>query len=171
MVDVEIYAWDNAVNPMAIQPDSTLGGANFSMCQTTVFIQDPDEVCPECVPEIDPGGLLVLNCDDDQEEGPTPEDDQVYKISGAGKLPFVLYQNKPNPFSDQTIIPFEIGNAGEVTLIIHDLNGRIIKHVQETFKAGLNEWKLDRSGLPSGILYYTIQTTTDRATKKMLIME
>lgn len=172
MVDVEVYVWDQAYNPYAVQPDSTLGGANYQMCETTVFIQDPDEVCPDCIPEFDPSGELVeLNCDDEVEEVPTPDDDHIRKQLGGKGTGFRLLQNKPNPFADQTVIPFEIEQAADVCLIIHNFNGRIIHRENKAFAAGRNEWKLNRNDWPSGVLYYTIQTGNNRATRKMIVVK
>ncbi len=37
---VEIYAWDNAANPYAVQPNGTVGGPNYSLCQASVFVVD-----------------------------------------------------------------------------------------------------------------------------------
>lgn len=37
---VEIYGWDQAYNPYAIQPDGTLGGRNYDHCTTFIIVQD-----------------------------------------------------------------------------------------------------------------------------------
>ncbi|MEL7118828.1 MAG: T9SS type A sorting domain-containing protein [Bacteroidota bacterium] len=37
---VLVYAWDSANNPLAIQPDGSLGGVNSAFCETFVVIQD-----------------------------------------------------------------------------------------------------------------------------------
>lgn len=37
---VEVWAWDNANNPYAIQPDGTIGGSNADFCETYILIQD-----------------------------------------------------------------------------------------------------------------------------------
>ncbi|MEN0004699.1 MAG: T9SS type A sorting domain-containing protein, partial [Bacteroidota bacterium] len=37
---VEIYAWDSAFNPYAVQPDGTVGGPNYDHCETYILIQD-----------------------------------------------------------------------------------------------------------------------------------
>lgn len=37
---VEIYAWDSAYNPYAVQPNGTLGGPNYDHCQTYILVQD-----------------------------------------------------------------------------------------------------------------------------------
>lgn len=39
-VFVEIYAWDNADNPSAIQLDGTIGGPNYDRCLTYVVVKD-----------------------------------------------------------------------------------------------------------------------------------
>lgn len=42
---VEVYAWDNADNPYAVQPDGALGGPNYDVCETYVLIQDNLSIC------------------------------------------------------------------------------------------------------------------------------
>ena len=37
---VEIYAWDSAFNPYAVQPDGTVGGPNYDFCETYILVQD-----------------------------------------------------------------------------------------------------------------------------------
>jgi uncharacterized repeat protein (TIGR01451 family) len=46
---LEIYVWDSAFNPYRLQPDGiTEGGRNYSRCKMLIFIQDADNVCPDC---------------------------------------------------------------------------------------------------------------------------
>jgi len=40
LTKVKIVAWDRAFNPFARQPDSSLGGPNYSFCITTIHVQD-----------------------------------------------------------------------------------------------------------------------------------
>ncbi|MEM7573230.1 MAG: T9SS type A sorting domain-containing protein [Bacteroidota bacterium] len=47
-VELEVYMWDNAFNPTAVQPDGSVGGPNWEMCLVEVSVQDPDELCPDC---------------------------------------------------------------------------------------------------------------------------
>ena len=47
-VDLEVYVWDQAFNPLAEQPDGTLGGPNWRMCVVTVLLQDPTLACTDC---------------------------------------------------------------------------------------------------------------------------
>ena len=48
MVQLEVYTWDDAFNPMSVQPDGSIGGPNWEMCLVDVFVQDPEGLCPEC---------------------------------------------------------------------------------------------------------------------------
>lgn len=47
LVIVEIYAWDSAFNPYAVQPDGSVGGPNYDHCSTYIIMQtnacDPPE--------------------------------------------------------------------------------------------------------------------------------
>lgn len=47
-VDLEVYIWDNANNPISVQPDGSLGGRNWRSCTVNVFVQDPNLVCNNC---------------------------------------------------------------------------------------------------------------------------
>ncbi len=44
-VMLELYAWDSADNPYALQPDSTLGGPNYDFCTIAVNVQDNQNLC------------------------------------------------------------------------------------------------------------------------------
>ena len=51
-VFVEIYAWDSANNPMAVQLDGSLGGSNHERCLTYIVVNDDlFELC-EITPEV-----------------------------------------------------------------------------------------------------------------------
>ncbi len=47
-VKLEVYMWDRAFNPMAVQPDSSIGGPNWKMCVVEVLVQDPKTLCEDC---------------------------------------------------------------------------------------------------------------------------
>ena len=44
-VPVRVYLWDSAFNPYAVQPDGTVGGPNFTSCETLLNVQDPNNNC------------------------------------------------------------------------------------------------------------------------------
>jgi hypothetical protein len=84
---------------------------------------------------------------------------------------FELYQNTPNPFSTETTIGFYLPTAGEVTLRIHDAGGRLLKQIRGDFAQGKNNILLERNELPAGgVLYYTLTTGDQTATRKMILL-
>lgn len=49
---VEIYAWDSADNPYAVQPDGTTGGPNYDNCETFVLVTNNLADCNANLPVI-----------------------------------------------------------------------------------------------------------------------
>ncbi len=45
LVEVEVYFWDSAFNPEAVQPDGTVGGPNWDFCEVYLYITDNDNLC------------------------------------------------------------------------------------------------------------------------------
>jgi len=58
---------------------------------------------------------------------------------GESTTSLVLHQNKPNPFSNSTLIKFELLKATSVDLTIYDVEGKVVKSYQDDFDKGLNE--------------------------------
>jgi hypothetical protein len=87
-------------------------------------------------------------------------------ITGVG---FELYQNEPNPFINKTMIGFHLPEASEATLRIFDETGRTLFTQKGNFAKGYNSIAVERALLnTTGLMYYSIETTTDSATKKMI---
>jgi hypothetical protein len=87
-------------------------------------------------------------------------------VSGVG---FELYQNQPNPFINKTVIGFHLPEATEATLTIYDEMGRLLFTQKGQFAKGYNAIPLERALLSTtGMMYYTLETATDSATKKMI---
>jgi hypothetical protein len=85
---------------------------------------------------------------------------------------FELYQNMPNPFKSQTIIGFNLPEVGLAKLTISDISGKVVNEVEREFVKGYNEIQVNSNELPAfGVLYYTLKTATETATKKMIIVE
>ena len=87
-------------------------------------------------------------------------------IAGVG---FELYQNQPNPFVNKTFVGFHLPEAAAATLTVYDETGRVVFTQKGDFAKGYNAISLDRALLnTTGVLYYTLETATDAATKKMI---
>ncbi len=85
---------------------------------------------------------------------------------------FELYQNRPNPFNDETTIGFHLPTASEASLKIYDVSGKLLKVIQNNFSAGYNEIRVQKTELAAtGVLYYTLETPSATATKKMIIVK
>ena len=81
----------------------------------------------------------------------------------------VLYQNFPNPFSGETLIGFNLVKAGEATLTVSDIQGRIIRVVRGEYGMGYHQLRLNSEGLPPGVLQYTLTSGDFTATKRMVV--
>ena len=90
-------------------------------------------------------------------------------VAGAG---FALYQNTPNPFKGETLIGFDLPEAAQATLKIHDVTGRVLQLVRIDGVQGYNQVTVNSSDLPAlGVMYYTLETADYTATKKMIVVE
>ena len=70
---------------------------------------------------------------------------------------------------NKTQIGFHLPVASEATLRIMDESGRVVYSQSGSFAKGYNTITLDRSVVTTtGLLYYTLETSTDSATKKMI---
>jgi hypothetical protein len=87
-------------------------------------------------------------------------------ISGVG---FELYQNQPNPFVNKTLVGFHLPEAATATLTVYDETGRTLFVQKGDFARGYNAVMLDRSLInTSGLLYYTLKSGVNTATRKMI---
>ncbi len=85
---------------------------------------------------------------------------------------FELYQNVPNPFNANTIIGFNLPAADEVILKIFDVTGKMVYQNKGQFSKGYNTFNIDANALNlNGVMYYQIDTETDSATRKMIVIK
>lgn len=47
---IRVYAWDNSYNPYSVQPDGSVGGPNYSFCQTYLLAQSWVSICESTYP-------------------------------------------------------------------------------------------------------------------------
>jgi hypothetical protein len=82
-----------------------------------------------------------------------------------------LYQNTPNPFTDETIIEFYLPTASRATLRIRDVKGALLYQVENDYPKGKHQVRLKKEQLQSsGLMYYTLQTNDFTGTQKMILM-
>jgi len=82
-----------------------------------------------------------------------------------------LYQNKPNPFKEKTIIKYNIPSNTNVSLEVFDILGnKVSKLVSEKNQsAGSYEVMFNAKSLKSGIYVYCLTTDNQRISKKILL--
>ena len=83
-----------------------------------------------------------------------------------------LKENRPNPFSNNTIIEFYIPKKTRVELLIFNSIGVLVREVtNEIFEAGNHKVKFNSENLSQGIYYYKLKALGKSLTKKMIILE
>ena len=97
--------------------------------------------------------------------------DLAWDNAASGNV-FALYQNVPNPFANTTMIGFELPENQTATLTIMDVKGQVLKVIEGEFNKGYNEVSLDKVGLKAtGVLQYRLETSSDSATRTMILIE
>ena len=85
---------------------------------------------------------------------------------------FKLYQNKPNPFTGETIIGFDLPKATTTTMTILDMSGRIVKVIRGDYPKGYNQILIDGKAFNDhGMFYYQLATENGIETKKMILLK
>jgi len=96
-------------------------------------------------------------------------------VAGTRPMEFSLSQNVPNPFNPVTTIRFTLPEAGHVTLVVYDINGRLVRAlVGQAFLPGRHEvtWDgRDSNGRPvaSGVYVYRLTAAQGVVTKRMVL--
>jgi hypothetical protein len=89
---------------------------------------------------------------------------------------FTVLQNRPNPFSLTTVIPFHLSRPGLVELCVFDVAGRRVAHFQpRESNAGPGSFTWDASDeqgrpIPSGIYFYRLEVDGKSMVRKMVIL-
>ncbi len=83
-----------------------------------------------------------------------------------------LIQNHPNPFNPSTSIPFEVKQAGRVTLkIYNNLGQEVANLVDKELPGGKHAASFDASDLPSGVYFYRLTMSGFTEVKKLTLMK
>ncbi len=131
---------------------------------------------------------------EDKDSGLAPDQDYWYKlvdidfngvstehgpinVTMAKPSDYKLMQNYPNPFNPETLIRFQIKQAGDILLNAYNMKGQHIRTlVQGPIQAGAHTviWDgRDHNGrmVPSGSYLYTIGINEFEQTRKMLLLK
>jgi hypothetical protein len=119
----------------------------------------------------------ILNVNDNvaRSEAYTGTDLEINRISleyRNSEVSYALYQNEPNPFTEVTVIGFDLPTASEYTLTVYDVTGKIAKVYKGSGEAGYNNVTLSKKEISTnGVLYYRLESGDYTATKKMIMIK
>lgn len=84
---------------------------------------------------------------------------------------FQLFQNRPNPFTGITSIPFITDEDGRASLVIYDVRGKQLAVLSDEFTEGYHHWEINARalGLSNGVYYYKLQVGNHQAVRKMIV--
>ncbi len=88
----------------------------------------------------------------------------------ANKEVFVVSQNYPNPFSNNSDVLIWLNSGSDVSIEISNVSGQVIS--TQSYKelgAGNHNLSINGEGLSAGIYFYTVKTATHSVTRKMTI--
>jgi len=89
---------------------------------------------------------------------------------------FALDQNYPNPFNPSTRIDFDVAQAGNIIVTVHNVLGQKVNTLFSGYLAP-NSYTLEWDGknsareeMPTGFYFYVLQTETLTSSRKMLLI-
>lgn len=79
--------------------------------------------------------------------------------------------NSPNPFTNETLISFNLNEDTNVNMSLYDINGTRIKTITDSrFNKGINKIKLSTANsIPSGIYFIKLNTKNGNAIHKLIV--
>ena len=85
---------------------------------------------------------------------------------------FTIAQNRPNPFTNHSIIEFSIPEPGSVLFELFDSKGHRVYTYRNNYSSGVNQIEINRQEmrLNKGIYYYQINTQGRSLTRKMIVL-
>ena len=82
-----------------------------------------------------------------------------------------VFQNQPNPFSESTSISFMLPEKDYISLKVYDINGRILLETDGTYDRGINHIDIKKEDINgTGVLYYTIETSSEIKGQRMILL-
>ncbi len=74
----------------------------------------------------------------------------------------------PNPVISNTNIEYELDKASNVHIEIFNYAGQLVELMDETQSTGFHKFQWSTSDLPSGIYFYRIETSDNRASGRII---
>ncbi len=162
------------VNPLgSLIWSTTQGGAQADYCRSICVMADGNYLLAGYSYSYSTGGsdLYLVTMEGDQ---PTPVEDDPLTGLPVG---YALDQNYPNPFNAGTTIEYGLPRRAEVTLVIYNLLGQVVKRwPTETLSAG--HYRITWDGrsedgydLASGIYLFRMEAAEFKAVRKLVLLK
>lgn len=84
---------------------------------------------------------------------------------------FELISIYPNPMSDNTVLTMYTKDVIDVSLVVYNDIGQIMKNEIKTLKIGLNEWSINTEKWSKGVYYFIVTTSDKPITKQVIKLE
>ena len=91
-------------------------------------------------------------------------------IAEVENAQFKLFQNRPNPFGETTLIGFELPEAMWATIRIRNHLGEEVAQFSNYYARGYNELKLEALHLSAGLYYYSLEAGDYSTSRKMVLI-
>ena len=158
---------------------------NWELIYETDGPDETEYTDPEFYPR--PGGpdgavYMVTAVDSSYQEGPRSDiigshgyiieksDEAITFIESPNNA--LLVESFPNPFNAQTVISFEMRDAGLVELVVYDVMGReVVKLVDGYVSAGAHKAVFDGGELASGVYFARLTASDFQQTQKILLIK
>ena len=152
------------LHPLDVTDETVLFTLNFTAIQGGIQLSE--------ILSIDSDTELAFHADGNNEVGDVElEFSTTTSVSPIADNDFALLQNKPNPFSSETIISFVLPQNAETTLTIIDVAGRTVFQTKTQALKGYNELKINAFDLPAtGVFHYRLDSEVGTAVRKMIIL-
>ena len=84
----------------------------------------------------------------------------------------ILYQNSPNPWSDNTEIGFMLPMELDYELKFYSVSGQLLHTIKQQGVPGLNKVNVYNDDINSnGLIYYELITPNEKTTKRMILLK
>ena len=90
---------------------------------------------------------------------------------------FYLYQNHPNPFNPITQINYQLSKNSHIKIEVYDMMGKLVKTLVNEFQSPgyrsikWNGQNFENQKVSSGVYFYSLQSESFSATKKMILLD
>lgn len=96
----------------------------------------------------------------------------IDEVSPELSTTFALLPNYPNPFNPTTVVGYTLPSAGQVSVKVYDVSGRMVTTLFDGYAtAGNQRHSFDASGLSSGVYLYVVDWNGQRISGKMTLMK